>query len=243
MLHPHHEPNGPACLTFLESAGPFFRLTVLPQATPGWRNLGADLRDATVLDRWVRDLQERFATGLGVPPAEINERAVRSTLHLGLVSRLISPWIGAALSTPRFPLPSLHELWWKPDGTTQFPLAVHDAAWANGPHLALAQQLRASVLEPLNALPLLTSLPVLWGNAVSGINGAITAISVTRADLTGPATTLGGDLIASLPAGQFTGELGQPTFRRRSCCLINSLTPQTREAICGDCIHTAAPHS
>lgn len=233
--------NGPG---FLGKLGPFFALEQHPAPDAAfdgarWRNLGEDLADPAFLDAWVGDLRTHFATGLGVEPSDINDRAVASAIHLGLVSRLVSPWLALVTFSGPVRVPPLHRLWWKPDGTTRFPLATDDAPTPSPDDFAA--DLKTCVIDPLDSLGLVPSPAVRWGNVVSAVNGATLVISRAWPDLAQRARALTQDIVELLPPDLYVGQIGEPVFRRNSCCLINSLTPQTRESICGDCVHAPAP--
>jgi FhuF 2Fe-2S C-terminal domain len=158
-------------------------------------------------------------------------RVAASIGHQGLVARLLCPAFGAALVGCRL---DLRQAWWRPVLGGAMPLSVSADAIrpASGP-IGLSWPVRD--LVTLTAA-LSVSPRVLWGNVVSAINGAVTAISNSRPDLSDLAVELGAVLLADPHlVAAFVGPLGEH-LRRRSCCLIYRIAPNDRGNYCGDCI-------
>lgn len=218
--------------------GPFFAFDVLGCFSDGWSNLGRDLASAEFRSRWADRLRSDFARGLGVTPGDVNARAVHSVLHLGLMSRALSPWIAQNVLGGAQPAPSLGDLWWRPDGTTRFRLAVEGEP-ASASRDEVLDSLWSLAAE-LNALGIVASHHVRWGNTVSAVNGAATTLVRLRPERSQAALLFAEELVTRFPPSLFTGRIGSPGFRRQSCCLINTLVPESQSAICGDCVHAKA---
>lgn len=236
----------------LDSLGPFFAVEMLdgaPGAASGWRPLGTDLGDTKVVDAWIGRAWARVAGG--VEPSSSDRRALGAVLHLGVVARLASPWIGRFLLCGDAQVPHLDDLWWCDDGTTMFPLAL-EQSWLLTPGLAASERSDSSaeefarrlvdrIIRPLDEAGLTPSEPIRRGNAASAINtaaGLVARQSAVPLERCGVARELvdatlrlldGGDPAASGPALS-------PMFRRTSCCLAYALPGGSRAAVCGDCV-------
>lgn len=188
-------------------------------------------------------LQERVPPGL--PPAEL--RVAASIAHLGVVARLLSPVLGAALVDGRWLQLDLDAVLWRNEIGGPMPLSFPQGAPAARaePEL-LAREITSSVVrgpvEQVTDLVAATSVSplVLWGNVASAVNGAAAMLADARPDLAQQAATLATLLLAGLPGGQH--HTGTPTvdFRRTSCCLIYRISADPRAAYCGDCTLVAA---
>lgn len=202
-----------------------------------WRNLGRDLvGEPNTLSQWSAALRTHFARGLGVDTTDVNVRAVNSTIHLGLCSRLLSPWIALAAMGQPTPAPSLDRLRWQPDSTTRFPLAVDEQDLTDASLDEVIRSLRG-LADAVNVLGLIESDKIMWGNIASAVNGAVVALAAAQPTVAQSARQVGAALLMALPPDLHRGQLAHTSFQRQSCCLINTLTSATRDAICGDCIH------
>ncbi|GAB3578938.1 (2Fe-2S)-binding protein [Calidifontibacter terrae] len=226
--------SGPGALS---AWGPFFALEDLrdPPRAP-WVAFTDFLHDPAAIHERVEVVRALLATGAGRPVEQVEPQVAASVVHLGLVARIISPFLAlSTVDSPVVPVPA--DLWWQPTPHSGFPLGVRDLAAV--PAVEDAQEWAARVvnglLHPL-AQALGGSPKVLWGNTASAINGTVAAIRATRADLAEPLRVRAELLIAALPGDTSTGAVGSADFRRRSCCLIYRVADGPAAAICGDCV-------
>lgn len=161
-------------------------------------------------------------------------RVAASVTQLGLVGRLLSPAIGAALIDGR--LLAMADARWQPV-LGAFPLALadlggvpYDGSLVEALGRTLVDTLVRDLVELTAALSV--SRRVLWGNVASSVIGAVAMVTRARPDLAAPAAELRDGLLG-LPAlsGTVSGDL-----RRRSCCLIWRAGPASPKALCGDCV-------
>lgn len=247
--------------------GPFFRVDVM---TPGadWRPLGADLASRGALGAWIDRARERTAAAGSLHSDDVDVRALRAVLHLGVCARVLSPWIASALRNTSSGgsrgacVPTLDQLFWQDDGTTTFPLALspewsarpalatpvaHAASDASVDHFARALVDRLAI--PLTSTALTPSASIAWGNVASALHGA--ARTVVRVD---PGQSTAVRQIADACLTALTAARGRPltdgrivtvSFRRHSCCQLYRLPGNSRDTVCGDCVlreRTGAQH-
>ena len=192
----------------------------------------------------VEQVRAYLASGVGVTPSAVEPRVAASVMHLGLVARLVSPWVGLAARDGALPPVSAHDLRWIPALGGGFDLSVASgaldrerpaslAAWAGG----LVEDLLQPLLDAVHGSP-----AVLWGNTASAVNGAVLAGSAAHPELAARLRTVADALLAALPApGVHSGRVGTRDFRRRSCCLIYRVGGAARpRALCGDCVLNAS---
>jgi hypothetical protein len=209
--------------------GPFFAVHDHPAgATPTapWRPFLELLDEPAVLTERIAAIQTYLAAGGGNPTA----RVAASVTHLGLVARLISPTLGIAAVSGRFPALDLAEVWWQPELGGTFPLSAHyrpdgsPTALIDGPLRTLTEAFAVSDR-------------ILWGNVASAINGAATMIASTRPDLADRAATVAEDLLDTPLLRDTSTRRADGRFQRRSCCLIyQAAATPNRNAVCGDCV-------
>lgn len=251
-------------MTPLDALGPFFAIETLDEAgtsSSGWTPLAGDMTDPAFVDSWVGRAWTRV--GDGGAPAPSDRRALGAVLHLGVVARLTSPWIGRFLIAGDTRVPDLDDLWWRDDGTTLFPLARRasradvDESGASSPRAeatthhalpardgvveAFAHHLLRRVVSPLDASGFAASVAIRRGNAASAINTATgmvirqTAPSSLRPDIGRHLVDVCAALL-SHDGPAVRGDVLSSTFRRTSCCLAYALPGGSRASVCGDCV-------
>lgn len=223
-------------LSAARALGPFF--AVAADAAPGWVTWAA-LVDGGPLQQRITDVRATLAAAPGAP--DVDRRVAASLTHLGLVARLLSPVLGAALLCGALPVAAPEQVHLKLSGANPLPLALPAARTVPvaGPG-ALADALDRSWLipavQPLSAeVAARTGLSaqVLDGNTISAIAGALGMAAAAAPELT---TLAAATLDAMLEDGTLAGtgaRRGDGSFVRRSCCLFYRL-PGART--CGDCI-------
>lgn len=222
----------------LTGLGPFFALDSHQSACKSpWQPL-ASLLEAAMLERRTAVVARSLASGAGLDPEQVEARVAGSVSQLGLMARLVAPWLGlAALGSP--PPMQLADLRWIPAAGSGFALSIDLTVLRSGRTLALADSvvvvtdaLLAPVVQAIGGSP-----QVLWGNVASAANGAVSASRSTRPDLTAAMRRAATVLIEALPLAQmYTGEVGGAGFRRRSCCLLYRVGAASPRAVCGDCV-------
>lgn len=227
----------------LAGMGPFFALSAhQAQCVPPWQPL-TSLLQADSIDRRSAQLAQTLASGGRIDTGHVDPRVASSVLQLGLVARLVSPWLGLAALGVRVAA-GVTDLRWIPSASSSFELSVDGATLGSEQVTApaewssiLTQGLLAAVVDAVDGSP-----QVLWGNVASAINGAVSASSATRPDLMSAMRTVAVGLLAALPvAASSTGQVGTSTFQRRSCCLLYRVAAGSPNAICGDCVLRSRP--
>lgn len=209
-----------------------------------------------LLQRRIASLREVLATGVGIAPDELEWRVAASTVHLGLIARLIAPTLAVAVLTDRAPASALSEYFWQPALGGAYPLSiprppsqlldVDGDAGAGQVAADLSTWITTGPVEQLTRAVRAAggvSEKVLRGNVASALHSAAEQIDTNRPDLSGRAAALL-DTVTSDPTLRGTGRiLPSGLFRRNSCCLIyRAVRPVlvgAGRAVCGDCILTA----
>lgn len=227
----------------LTGMGPFFALsTHRAGCVPPWQPLQTLLEPVSI-GRRSAQLAQVLASDARTDAGHADSRVAGSVLQLGLVARLVSPWLGlAALGVPV--AVGVRNLRWIPSPSSSFPLSVDGASLGSDQASAsaewariLTQDLLAAVVNAVHGSP-----QVLWGNVASAVNGAVSASSATRPDLAPAMRTVAVELLAALPvAASNTGQVGTSTFQRRSCCLMYRMAAGSSDALCGDCVLRSRP--
>ena len=229
--------DGQQALAAAGSLGPFF--AVDPQALPGWTSWTELIETTGPLARRVADVRTVLATGPGSP--DVEPRVAASIVHLGLVARLVSPLLGAALVTGLLPVAGPSEVHVGLTGANPLPLFLRRPAavrvGSSSDLVGLFDRCwRRPVLVPLAATVgrrYALSPQVLQGNVASAVAAALRAASVARQDLR-PQTEEW--LVSFLEAGPLR-RAGQrrddETFVRRSCCLFYRVPGA---GTCADCV-------
>jgi hypothetical protein len=215
--------------------GPFFDVEEHPAGAvpvPPWRVLSELTVPGEALSDRIEAVQRALAARSGDPAAAVPLRVAASVCHLGLVARLIAPFLAAtALRGPGHLDLRPAGVWWKNQLGGPVPLSVPGSGADHG--------LIDDVVDPLTAAvgDLAPVSPrVLWGNVASAINSAAALIAGQRPDLAPAAWAAARDLAGHPRLGGERVPLG-PGFRRSSCCLIYRLAaPGTQKAVCGDCV-------
>ena len=226
----------------LTALGPFFAVGSHP---PG-RGRPAMAAASELADRRAapatasRRSGQRWPPGAGGAVAEIEPRVAASAAHLGLVARLVSPALGAAVlrpprrHAPRRALVAGHA---RRPGAALGPPAGGTGTRGMG-RVASRQGGRPGHRGDRAAGPRVRPRAV--GKRGLGVNGA--AAQVARQRPTSPATR-GGRPVACSASPWLRDERHPPgpAFRRSSCCLFYRLAPGDPSAVCGDCVLAARP--
>ncbi|MFG2093304.1 (2Fe-2S)-binding protein [Streptomyces sp. NPDC048612] len=185
------------------------------------------------------------ATG-GGPPEAVELRVAASVAHLGLVARVLSPFLGLAAlhGLPSRPL-ALGDLRWGSALGGAFRLSLPReavtpaAAGDTRPVSTLADDLLDGPLRDLvdAFAPFSVSRHILWGNVASAVNGAVTGITAASPPLARPVRAAALAFLQRPPLrGTYTLHPRNGHFTRRSCCLIYRAAPGGAGALCGDCV-------
>jgi hypothetical protein len=236
----------------LTALGPFFAVTLHPreaEPVPPWRPASELTSPSGVLRDRVASVRATLAASGGRAAAEVEPRVAASAVHLGLVARLVSPALGAAvLRCPVDLRPG--DLWWQDVTGGPVPLSVQAPAGdgesagrapGDGAGALVAEWDRLlfdELLAPVTAavarlVPV--SGRVLWGNVASAVNAAAAQVARQRPDLAGDAWRAAARLLGH-PALRAEPHPAGPSFRRSSCCLFYRLAPGNPSAVCGDCV-------
>ncbi len=209
--------------------GPFFGLQddVGPDGT-SWAELTGD---PTVLAR-------RIAEVAGLLGRDAEPRVVASLVHLGVVARLLSPAVGAALTTGLLPVPEGIRL--SLAGSNPMPMAWTDVVVVDTPTPAaivaeLTRHWLTARIAPWTDRVAATGLSrqVLAGNTVSAVVGAVTIASTARPDLADRGRAV---VDALIERGGWAGtgtRRCDGSFRRASCCLFYRVPGG---GTCADCV-------
>lgn len=235
------EPDSTRKLARIAQLGGYFTLhpaTPSPHGSTGWAELPTLFNPAVLADL-VGRTRAAIASASGAQITDIPVRVAASSLQLAVVSRLLSPVVGAVTTLASVPLLTPESVRWKRVGhAVQFGVTglqwqkVERPADAAG---AIVATLLQNVFAPLNdELHHMASLShkVLWGNVASATNGAVTVLAMTRSEIA-PA---GRELVAALtatPTLSGAAEFVGGRFVRRNCCLFY-LVPNS--GLCGDCV-------
>jgi ferric iron reductase protein FhuF len=239
-----------AMLEQIAALGPFFAFEEHAAGSapvPPWQSMAELVEDPAVLDDRVTQTRAYLAAAGGQSPEAIEVRVAASVTHLGLVARLVSPALAAAVLDDAVPTLELERVHWQRVLGGAFPLSLPPISPGDGRGTAqdLADRLGAEVFEgPIPALgeatrPFAVSEHILWGNVASAVNGAATAMANASPALAERTGLLAGLLLAGpalRDAHTIAPEDGR--FRRRSCCLIYRAAPQHAGPLCGDCALT-----
>lgn len=229
-------PAAAKALAEADSLGPFFAVSAT--AEPTWASW-VDLIDGPALDTRICDVTTTLTSGSG--STTVDPRIAASITHLGLVARLLSPLLGAALTSGVLPVVDPSEVHLLLTGPNPLPLAFHatEVVVANdAPTLVRALDdawLRPAV-HPLSARLVgsaALSRRVLDGNVASAVVGALRLASAARPGLA-PAAEAVVDAVLSEGSLAGTGRRRlDGSFIRRSCCLFYRLPGA---GTCGDCV-------
>lgn len=206
---------------------------------PPWRAF-ADLTDDVTMTRArIAAIRAGIAERGRLTLTDVPPRAAASLAHLGLVSRLFSPSLGAALLGGV--VPDLDGLYWR-DVLGPVPLALpgaHGVAVDAADPAAVGTALRAQLAdgpvarlgEAIGAVGRV-SARVLWGNVASAVAGSVRMLASASPAHAGIAHAVGHQLIAQAPLTG-TGAFSATAFRRSTCCLYYQVPGG---GYCGDCV-------
>ncbi|MGQ0464497.1 MAG: (2Fe-2S)-binding protein [Sporichthyaceae bacterium] len=235
--------NPEQALAAAAQAGPFYELWTEEPAPSGempWHPF-AGLVGGDLLTARVAAVTAVLGERARVPAADIDARAAASLVHLGLVARLVSPTLAAAVLGGALLHVETAGLYWR-DVLGPVPLThphVESTAVDPNDHAAVAAFLGAALAEgPVADLTeavarLGVSRRVLWGNVASSFAAAATGLvragpdSAVRVSAVARAT-LARDPLAG--HGEFAPGRG---FVRTSCCLYYRVPGG---GYCGDCV-------
>jgi ferric iron reductase protein FhuF len=242
-------PDVVGALRLTATLGPFFAFNVIADE-PDWRPM-IEIRDRPeALFERIVETRKAVAANARVDETEIELRVAASIAQMGLVARLVSPALGAAVLAGIVPSLQLETLRWRNVVGGPVPVAMTQASGAAGADIeTLAEHfdelvLRGAIAPVVAATRASVSVSetVLWGNVASAVGGAATMITRARPGVAKRTY----DLVAALldrDTLRGTADLGagnplQTTrFRRNSCCLYYRIPAA---GICGDCVLT--PH-
>lgn len=209
-----------------------------------------------VLRQRIGSVQKFLAAGAGINPEAIQWRVAASTVHLGLIARLLAPALASAVLTDRTPDLRLTEFFWQPTLGGPYPLSVAESPLSPleldvgvDSHQVADDLSRWITTGPIEQLTRTMSAAggvsekVLRGNIASALHSAAQQIVPAQPDLADRTTALL-DTVADHQSLRGTGRvLPSGSFRRNSCCLIYRAMPPMPEAggrmVCGDCVLTA----
>jgi FhuF 2Fe-2S C-terminal domain len=246
-----------AALARAARAGPFF---VVEPWTPAarWRPLHGLVTDPSALAERVGHARGILARRAGIAAEDIAERVAASVVSLGLIARLVSPQLGAAVLGGVVPGLTVADLWWRPAQRGEggpWPLAAGPAGGAavgdlvEGDQIRHAARLMAERIDGITA-PVTAAFAtsfrlshrVLRGNVASALAGASATLAASYPARAGTAHRLTEQILALEPL-RGTGEFIRPDpaaprleFVRRSCCLLYRVPGA---GTCGDCVLTA----
>ena len=216
--------------------GPFFRIDARPE--PDWTSWATLTSDTEVLGRRAAEVRAVLASGPGSPAPEA--AVVASLTHLGLVARVVSPLLGAALLRGVLPVAPIEQVHVRLAGANPLPMALQpDSAVVVESPEELATTFHrcwlAPTVEPLT-LAVRASTPVsrqvLDGNVTSAVAGALRMAATVGTGLSSRADAVLDELLAGPLAG--TGSRRDDgSYVRRSCCLLYRLPGA---GTCGDCV-------
>jgi hypothetical protein len=231
--------SGEDALAAAAALGPFS--AVAPVPGQGWMTWLRLVEDPAVLGERVAEVRRLLAAGPGAPV--VDQRVPASIVHLGLVARLLSPPLGAALVAGVLPAAPPGRVHLRLAGANPLPLALSSPEPVAVPDpVSIADALALHWLGPAVA-PLTATVHerfrlsrrVLTGNVASAAAGALLAAGTALPELAPRATAVLEALLAAGPLAG-TGDLrADGSFVRRSCCLFYRLPGA---GTCGDCLLT-----
>lgn len=229
-------PSGDEALAAAGALGSFFRVEARPGET--WTSVAGLIAQPEVLARRAAEVAA-VLTPFGGPEAD--RRVVASLVHLGLVARLVSPPLAAALVAGVVPVASIERVHLELVGSNPLPMALTtDVALPLHSAADLAAVFQRAWLEPI-VQPLTqavrassaVSQQVLEGNVTSALAGALRMCTAARPELTASADAVLDALLHSGPLAGTGRRRRDGSFVRRSCCLFYRLPGG---GTCGDCI-------
>ena len=181
----------------LASLGPYFEVTLRPDGeapAPPWRPMSELVDGGDALRERVDVVRSVLAQRAGLAASGVEARVAASVAQLGLVARLVSPYVGAAVLTGPAPQPpSLDDAWWQPLTGGAFPVCL-PVRGLLGPEATPAPETAAALRAGLVDGPVAqlvdavrqsfdVSTTVLWGNVGSAVNAVAVVAAASRPDL------------------------------------------------------------
>lgn len=220
--------------------GAFFRVDERPG--PDWTSWASLSAGSKALGLRTDEVHAVLATGPGSP--DVEPAVAASLTHLGLVARLVSPLLGAALLAGVLPVAQVGDVHIRLSGANPLPLALaassavpvdtaEDIAGAFQVHwLTPAVRPLTRAVRGICAV----SPQVLDGNVASAVAGALRMAGTARPELAARADGVLDTLLRSGPLADLGRRRPDGSFIRRSCCLFYRLPGA---GICGDCVLNA----
>ncbi|BFU47824.1 (2Fe-2S)-binding protein [Krasilnikovia sp. MM14-A1004] len=216
----------------------------------GWRPL-AELLELDVISERVEVGRQTLALMSGLTRADIGEREAASIIFLGLVSRLLSPVLAAAVVGDALPIPEQDRMWWRPVAGGPIPIAVRGLAAADcagRDAVTIAQALTRTtvrgLVEPIVEVfrrRFALSPQVLWGNVSSALGGAAGMIADGVPGHAERSAAIVAQMLSLAPLDG-TAALVRPDperarwfLVRNNCCLYYRIPGG---GTCGDCVLT-----
>ncbi|GAA1866514.1 (2Fe-2S)-binding protein [Asanoa iriomotensis] len=246
-MPPHQSAAAGPALAAAAAIGPYFSWEAWSDGA-GWQPFTSLLTPSVAASR-VAVARSTLVSAFGLAPSEVPERVVASVWFMGVVSRLLSPPLGAAVAGGALPLATRANLWWRTVPSGPMPMA-YGVVLAQA-DLSPAQVASALVGGPLaeTVTPLLgvfrdtfrLSPKVLWGNVASALAGAAGVLADT---MPRHAARVGAvlDHALTLPPLAGTGSVVRPSpasprrfLVRANCCLYYRIPGG---GTCGDCVLT-----
>lgn len=231
-----HQSGGRA-LAAAGVLGPFFCVDERPG--PDWTCWAALSADAEALRLRTDEVHAVLAAGPGSP--DVEPGVVASLTHLGLVARLVSPLLGAALLSGVLPVTPVEDVHIDLTGVNPLPLAfAATSAVAIGSAEELAAAFQLHWLTPA-VRPFTRAVRAFWfvsprvldGNVTSAVAGALRMAGTARPELAARADAVLDALLRSGPLAGTGRRRDDGSFVRRSCCLFYRLPGA---GTCGDCV-------
>lgn len=226
-----------SALSVAAGLGPFFDVDDAPR--PGWVSWADVVDRPEPLARRVAEVGALLASGPGAP--HVPARIAASIVQLGLVARLLSPVLGAALAAGVLPAVPADRVHLDLTGTNPVPMAFTapsavPVGGASEVAAALDREWVGLLVGPLNAAVARRyrlSPQVLEGNLASAVAGALRVAATARPDLAGAGAAVLDHLLAEGSLAGRGHHRSDGAFLRRSCCLLYRLPGA---GTCGDCV-------
>lgn len=226
-----------AALAAARDLGPFFEVDPAPGAD--WISWAEVLESPAAVQQRVAEVHAVVGAGPGSPKVE--DRVSASLAHLGLVARLLSPVLGAALVGEVLPVSPAPQVHLHISGSNPLPMALTrpvavPVGSARDLVTVFGQLWLGPTVNPLGALVrerYALSPQTLAGNVSSAVAGALNAVAGARPELRPRAHAV---LTAFSREGPLAGAghlRPDGNFVRRSCCLFYRVQGA---GTCADCV-------
>ena len=229
--------SGDRALAAAGALGAFFRVDERPG--PDWTCWAELSAGAQALRLRTDEVRAALAAGPGSP--DVEPAVAASLTHLGLVARLVSPLLGAALRSGVLPVTPVEDVHVDLRGANPLPLALPGTSAV---HVGSAEELAtafhlhwlAPAVRPVTSAVrsiCAVSPQVLDGNVASAVAGALRMAGTARPELAARADAVLDALLRSGPLADLGRRRADGSFIRRSCCLFYRLPGA---GTCGDCV-------